>query len=193
MDVTRAGSLFKHVSCLGRIFLFLMLLSLPKRSTTSTPLHLLSENSGNVFRGNLERPFVLSSISCHLFSECNVYFLLFYQLVKDRQRMPTQRTSLALVLPKPWSLTTPVKAKKTASGIVAIVIIRVQIIQWTVKKKNANRPRILQRSSRVGLRWTLPTLNPDCRTPACPACPLKNTRPILTFCRVKNQGFLHRY
>lgn len=100
-----------------------------------------------------------------------------------------------LALSKPWSLTTPVKAKrKTASGIVAIVMTRVQIILWTAKKKkNANRATNLQRSSRVGLRWTLPTLNPDCRTPACPACRPKNTRPIWTFCRVKKQGFLHRY
>lgn len=140
-----------------------------------------------------KKTFLLISIFCQFYSECNLYFLFFHQLVKVRQRMAKQRTSLVLVLQKPWRLTTSVKEKKTASGIVVIVIIRAQTIPWTVKKKNASRPTNLQQSSRVRLRWLLPTLNPDYRTPACPACPPKITRPILIFWRIKKQDFLHRY
>lgn len=180
-------SFHKHTSfCLGRIFLFQTLRSLPKRSTTSTRLHLLSENSGNVFTGILQSKICaqFGSICCQFFSECHFHIVFFDQLVKVRQRQ-----SRVLALRKPWSLTPPVRAKKPASGIVVIVATL-----WTVQKKNASRATELPGSSRVRRRWTLPTLNPDCRTPACPAWPTKNTRSILTFCRAENhQGLFHRY
>lgn len=173
-----------------------MLPSLPRMPMTNTLLPLLSENSGKVFRGILVSLY-LCQVTLFAYSSLNA--TSFY-LVKVLHRMPTQRASLVSGQPKLWSLAPPVvAAKKTPSGIAVIVTIHVQIRLWTVKKmkeklkKIQRRSKSAQQSSRLRPRWTLPTLNPDCRTPACPACLAKNTRPILTFYRVKNQDFLHRY